>query len=234
MADYKRFVAKKLKAEDLPKGKFKEEDNSLIIGNNKEVKRIRLMATVIRKFISDDEKYGFLVLDDSTDTVRSKAFREDVRRIKRINKGDIVDLIGRVDKYEDEVYIRPEIVRKVKDPNWLLVRKLELLEHGKNGKSKKEAGKEPEKKQKGLSKKGEKREVERDTKEDEEEIEVAVEEVNSPEEIIYEFLSETDKAKFENMVNELDYEREKIKDVLKNLMQDGRVFEPKKKVYKAL
>lgn len=233
MADYKRFVAKKLKAEDLIKGEFKEEDNSLIIGDE-EVKRTRLMATVIRKFISDDGKYGFLVLDDSTDTVRSKAFREDVRRIKRINKGDIVDLIGRVDKYEDEVYIRPEIVRKVKDPNWLLVRKLELLEHGKNGKTKKEVGEEPEKKQKGLSKKEEKEGVERDTKGDEEETEVAVEEVKSPEEIIYKFLSETDKAKFENIVNELDYEREKIKDVLKNLMQDGRVFEPKKKVYKAL
>jgi len=40
--------------------------------------------------------------------------------------GDLVLVVGRVRKYEDEIYISPEIVKKV-NPNWELVHKLILF-----------------------------------------------------------------------------------------------------------
>lgn len=233
MADYKRFTAKKVSAEDIIRSNFREEENTLVINESKEAKRIRLMATVIKKFISDDEKYGFLVLDDSTETVRTKAFREDVNRIKSIGEGDIIDLIGRIDKYEDEVYIRPEIVKRIENPSWVLVRKLELLEgNGGHMKDKKESQAQLEGNKEQEKEKTKKLTEEKSKREPEEEV--VVDEVKTPEEEIYGFLNEKNKAGFDELVKEFDYDEEKIKDILKNLMQDGRVFEPRKKVYKSL
>lgn len=238
MADYKRFTAKKINIKELLNGDFEEDKNTLISNSNEKIKRVRLMATVVRKFLSDDGKYGFLVLDDSTETIRTKAFREDVRRIKRVEKGHIIDLIGRLDKYEDEIYIRPEIVKKVKDPNWLLVRKLELHLQGEGKEVTSSKTEEAEKssrkverkegKEKGLNKFSE----EENKQENEEEV--IVEEVKTSEQTIYDFLKDEGKASFEELTKELDIEEEKVKECLKNLMQEGKVFEPRKKVYKAL
>lgn len=242
MADYKRFTAKKTNIKELLNGDFKEDKNLLVSRSNEKIKRVRLMATVINKFLSDDGKYGFLVLDDSTETIRTKAFREDVKRIKRIEEGDIIDLIGRLDKYEDEIYIRPEIVKKVEDPNWLLVRKLELHLQGKgkedigskgeevgepNGEVKRE-GKKHSEKGKALN------EFSGEENKQGKEEEVIVEEVKNSEETIYDFLKDEGKANFDELIKELDIGEEEAKECLKNLMQEGKVFEPRKKVYKAL
>jgi hypothetical protein len=43
-----------------------------------------------------------------------------------------VDLIGKVREYNAEIYIMPEIVRKITDPNTELLRRLELLAKSKN------------------------------------------------------------------------------------------------------
>lgn len=230
MADYKRFTAKKVRVKELLNGDFKEDEKLLISRSNKKIKRVRLMVTVVKKFLSDDGKYGFLVLDDSTETIRTKAFREDVKRIKRVGEGDIIDLIGRLDKYEDELYIRPEIVKDVKNPNWLLVRKLELHLRGEEEKDtdlKTEETKEAEVEEEG-------KEPTKGGEESEEEEEVIVEEVKTSEQTIYDFLKTKEKAKFDDIVKELGMGEEKIKESLKTLMQEGKVFEPKKKVYKAL
>ncbi|MEK6861201.1 MAG: hypothetical protein AABY07_04460, partial [Nanoarchaeota archaeon] len=92
--------------------------------NGKEISRLNIIATVVNKYISDDGTYVTIIVDDSSSQIRVKSWREDTLLLKNINVGDTILLIARVKNYQNEIYLLPEIVKKV-NPNWELVRKLE-------------------------------------------------------------------------------------------------------------
>ena len=94
--------------------------------NGKEISRVNIIATVVNKYISDDANYVTIIVDDGSSQIRVKSWREDTLLLKEINVGDTILLIARIKNYQNEVYLLPEIVKKV-NPNWELVRKLELL-----------------------------------------------------------------------------------------------------------
>jgi len=125
----KRVTFQKVWVKDLHEGEFVRGEGwnpSYIDVGGKRVSRINLFATVVSKFTSEDGNYGTITLDDGTETVRVKAFGPDVIKLKKSKIGDLARFIGKVKKYNDEVYLSPEIVRKVEDPNWIILHKLEL------------------------------------------------------------------------------------------------------------
>jgi uncharacterized protein YeeX (DUF496 family) len=63
-------------------------------------------------------------LDDSTDTIRCKTF-VNIKIFDGFGEGDFVDAFGKIREYNGEIYIIPEIVKKV-DPNFETLRLLEL------------------------------------------------------------------------------------------------------------
>lgn len=138
---FKRATAIKLHIIDLLSGKFqKEEDFSYIQTEfGVPVSRVHLLGTIIEKWMpsKDIERtpQASLILDDGTETIRIKAWKEDVQKFEDFRKGDLVEIIGRVQEYEQETYINPEIIRKIINPNWELVRELEIVEYQKNLKS---------------------------------------------------------------------------------------------------
>lgn len=87
--------------------------------------RARILATVVAKFIAEDENFASITLDDGTDTIRAKTFKT-AKPIDSAEIGDIVDVIGKVKEWNEEIYIIPEIVHKIDNPNLELLRKLEL------------------------------------------------------------------------------------------------------------
>lgn len=86
--------------------------------------RVRVLGTVVSKFIADDRKFASIMLDDETDTLRIRVFGG-ISDIETIKIGDIVDVFGKVREYQDEIYIIPEIIKKT-DMNMELLRFLEL------------------------------------------------------------------------------------------------------------
>ena len=125
----KRRIAYKIWIRDLYSGKFVHgegwEPNYIDLGERK-ISRVNLLATVVSKFTSEDGNYCTITLDDGTETVRVKAFGPDVIKLKDAPIGAIVRFIGRVKEYDGEIYLSPEIIRIIDDPNWLIVHKLEL------------------------------------------------------------------------------------------------------------
>jgi RPA family protein len=85
---------------------------------------VQVMGTVVYKMSKRD--YGFFVVDDGTSTVLIRLF-SNLQALQKIKEGDIVDVFGKVEDYKGEDFIRPTFIRKIKDPNWYLARKLELL-----------------------------------------------------------------------------------------------------------
>lgn len=97
----------------------------------KKVSRVNMIATVVQKTETEDKNYASLTVDDGSAQIRVKTWREDTRLLEPISISDIILVIGKIREYQDELYITPEIVKKVKS-KWQILRNLELYkEYGK-------------------------------------------------------------------------------------------------------
>ena len=127
MAEKKRLVALKVKIAEIMSGRWTQREgfnaNYLLTRTGKRLSRVRSLSTVVAKFISQDKKFSSITLDDGTETIRAKAFNSFI--FDSIKIGDIIDVIGKLRQYNDELYIVPEIVMPV-DVNWETLRELEL------------------------------------------------------------------------------------------------------------
>lgn len=125
-----RMTAKKVRISELVKGEWvkKEgmEPSFVVAPNGENISRARVMGTVVSRFVSDDGNFASITLDDTTETIRLKTFKT-TKPLDDFEIGSVVDVIGKVREYLGEIYIIPEIVRKVGDPNWELLRKLEMV-----------------------------------------------------------------------------------------------------------
>lgn len=124
----KRNVAYKLRIGDILKGvPMTSEGKFLFLElGDKKVVRINLLANCVDKFIQDGEKkFATLTLDDASGQIKLKAFGEDIEPLKNVMQGDTLQVVGNVREWNGELYIIPEIVKRV-DVRWLLIRKLEI------------------------------------------------------------------------------------------------------------
>jgi RecG-like helicase len=132
MADFteqkKRNTAYKLRIGDLIKSKPVVVEGKFLFLElgDKKVSRVNIIANVVDKYVSEgDKKYAALTLDDASGQIKLKSFGDEIAILKDKTQGDTVQVIGTTRDYNNEIYILPEIVKKV-DPQWLLVRKLEI------------------------------------------------------------------------------------------------------------
>jgi len=124
----KRNVAYKLRIGDVLKAKPIMGDGRFLFLElgDKKIVRINILANCVDKYVQEGErKYASLTVDDASGQIRLKAFGDDIEFLKTITQGDTLQIIGNIREYNSELYILPEVVKKV-DPRWLLVRKLEI------------------------------------------------------------------------------------------------------------
>ncbi len=126
--EFKRHTAYKLKIGDILSGPQITDGERLkfVEVNGINVARVNLIANVIDKYIQEDEKkFASITLDDSSGQIKLKAFGEDVEKLKTFEQGDTILTIGLIREWNKEVYVLPEIMKK-KEPEYLLLRKLEI------------------------------------------------------------------------------------------------------------
>jgi RPA family protein len=96
-----------------------------VVGNRK-VARVNLIASIISVYKNEDGSYASADIDDGSGLIRLKSWREDVKNLVGLNVGDLVMVIGRPREYAEEIYVSPEIVKRLDNPLWSKLRKLEL------------------------------------------------------------------------------------------------------------
>lgn len=124
----KRNIAYKFRIGTLATGKPVIEADKLKFLEiaDKQAVRVNLIGNIIDKFIQDGEKkFGSITLDDGSGQVKAKVFGEDIEKFSSLNQGDTVLVVGLLRSWNNEVYLTPEIIKK-KEPNYLMLRKLEL------------------------------------------------------------------------------------------------------------
>ncbi len=119
--------AVKVSIEQVLSGFEQGEEGSIVRIGEKKVFRVRVMGRVVRKFVNEEATYGNIVLDDETGTIRAKFFSQNIEKLGGVQLGDLVEVLGRVRKFQDEVYIIVDELARFEDVNWELLRKLELL-----------------------------------------------------------------------------------------------------------
>lgn len=132
--EIKRLPAKKVRIFDIVNGKFfpgeKEEMKAsyLITPFGEKISRVNLVCMVTDKFLSDNENYSSITIDDGSGAIRAKTFKESVSLLRDVVLGNIVLVIGKLKEFNEEVYVNSEIVKRIEDPNYESLRKLEILD----------------------------------------------------------------------------------------------------------
>jgi uncharacterized protein len=124
----KRNIAFKLRIGEVLKARpVMDEGKFLFVEiGEKRIVRVNILANCIDKFVQEGEKkFASLTIDDASGQIRLKSFGEDIEPLKGFSQGDTLQIIGTVREWNGELYIIPEVIKKV-DPRWLLVRKLEI------------------------------------------------------------------------------------------------------------
>lgn len=234
-------TAYKLKIEDLVRGQYVRspegtEPSYLLTPWNQHIPRARVLGTVVDKFVRDDQGYATLRLDDGSETISLRAWRENVPELAGFKMGDLLDVIGRVREFEGEVYLVPDLIFRVEDPNWELVRELEILHARRRALAQ---GVRPQPKQKA---KLEPRQLQIElsqtppavgpTIETIEEVEApplpkVPDETKKRVTLAIEKLDKGDGAAPTDIAAELDLHQADVEDALRVLIVDGEIFEPR-------
>ena len=126
-----RQTAFRVRISDITNGKFVRKEGlepSYVLSKlGRRISRVRLVGNVVDKFMSENGNYSSITIDDDFDSIRVKAFKENVKMFDKILVGDMVLVIGKVREYADEIYVIPDVVKKVADPNYESLHRLEVL-----------------------------------------------------------------------------------------------------------
>ncbi len=123
----KRHTALKVRVSDISGGKYVKneglEPNYIFTKSGMKVSRANLFGVVVS--VDDSQSSKVLTVDDGTGKINVFSFDDSVS-FDGHSVGDAVMVIGRPREYNNEKYIVPEIVKKIKDPAWIRLRGLEL------------------------------------------------------------------------------------------------------------
>lgn len=240
MPQQKRQVAKLTNTRELNTGKYFQregfEPNFLLTPEGKRLSRARIVATVVDRFINDDETYGSLTLDDGKDTIQIKFFNE-LELMEGHETGDIIEVVGKVREYQGQIYLDGEILNQ-REPEAELLHKLRLKKTQEEWnqihetvQQLKESGKDQEEIEKEMAGKLNENEVDAllqsfgesfdqaETEEDRENLERKVLEA-------VEDLDDGEGADYADIVEDIDEPEDQLEDTINSLLSDGTCYEP--------
>ncbi len=122
----KRQVARKLWIKDILSSKYVKEENLkpnyVLLSDNSSAARVNLLGVAVS---SSSEGMPLIIVDDGSGRISVRAFEPNAQ-MSAVQVGDVVLVIGRPRQFGGEMYVLPEIVKKIIDFGWIDVRKLEL------------------------------------------------------------------------------------------------------------
>lgn len=228
----KRFAARKARISDLINGKFAPEQKCVITSYAMKVSRARLVGVVVGKFVSEDKSYSSITIDDGTETIRSKAFGS-TKIFENIEIGDSIEIVGKTREYNGEIYITPEIAKKI-DVNAEMLTRLEILKNCLEWKNKIEIIK------KNKGKDIEELKVSLKNPSDEidsvlEFLKIPVQPKDQSRETVMKIINDMDKGggvRYADIFEKSDLPEKTVESVVGNLLEEGICYEPRPGILK--
>jgi len=125
---YNRQTAYKTWVSDLVNNQLHKEDGdygiNYVLVRDKKISRVNLIGFIVEKY-DNELNHVSLTLDDKSSRIKLKLWNDDVRILNNIDIGTFVLVIGKL-RYNNEIYVSPEIVKVIDNPLWGKLRQLEL------------------------------------------------------------------------------------------------------------
>ncbi len=120
-----RLTAIRASIADITDGEYGEDDGPRVISpQGVELRRVFLVGTIVDQ-VASTNNYASITLDDGTATIRAKSWGAEAEMMQKVSPNILALVVGKVREYEGEVYIVPEIVREIDDPNVLTLHSYE-------------------------------------------------------------------------------------------------------------
>jgi RPA family protein len=124
MAMKERMVAIRASIADIINGSYGDDNGPRVISpEGVELRRVLLIGTIVNQVTGNN--FASITIDDGTETIRAKAWGAEANMLERVSGDMLALVVGKVREYESEVYVVPEIVREVDNPNLMTLHKLE-------------------------------------------------------------------------------------------------------------
>jgi hypothetical protein len=225
-------------------GQYVSNDNSYVTIFGK-IKRVRIVATIIdkREIISsqnmedndsleeeEDVKINLeFKLDDGTGLIRAILFQVSPDQYTDFVKGDVIDIVGRIGEWNGMPQIYPEIIKKVREPDLILLRSAEIIKEIKFGETQHIPVKI-------------KQDSEIDLTSDEIDINELFEsekgsESDEVKEKIYSIIKKYTKVgngiKFEELRNRVELSEEEFKSIIRDLEMESKIYQSEEGIYQS-
>jgi len=110
---------------DIVNGTFRDENGPHVVSpHGVELRRVALVGFVIDCYVGQGN-FASITIDDGTETIRAKAWGAEAGALEKVEPNTLALFIGKVREYEDEVYLVPEIIRTIEDPNYMSLHLME-------------------------------------------------------------------------------------------------------------
>jgi len=208
------------------------------------ISRVRIFGDVSyikpRESESGSIKSVYFVVNDGTEDMGVTAFLESqyntryyesIKISKDLKVGDTVDVIGRLRKRDDKYSVLPEIIRKIEDPNLELLRDLETI-HLKLIIKKKNLHKD-DKPPKDIQTESQDKKKDLDIEEEESSNAELNDEIGKILSIIEEH-DEENGVTIEKINTLTNIDIDRLRRIIKELFEDGTIYEPKAGRFKKL
>ena len=124
-----RMTAIRASVADIVKGKYSSDDGHKVISPyGIELKRVMIVGHIVGQF-TGKENFASITIDDGTETIQAKVWDQDVPLLQKIEEGILAVVVGKIREYKEEIYLLPEIVRPLSDPNFLTLHQLDRYYH---------------------------------------------------------------------------------------------------------
>ncbi len=124
MAARERLVAIRALVADIVNGTYDNDEGPRVVSpQGIELRRVMLVGNVVDQIGNDN--FASITIDDGTETIRAKAWGSEANMLQSISGNILALVIGKIKEYNDEIYLAPEIIRELDDPNLMTVHQLE-------------------------------------------------------------------------------------------------------------
>ncbi|UCH04254.1 MAG: hypothetical protein JSW05_11865 [Candidatus Thorarchaeota archaeon] len=119
-----RMTAVRASVSDIVNGTYKKDNGHYVVSpHGVELRRVVLVGFIVEQFSRKD--LASITIDDGTETIKAWAFDDEAKSLEKAASDALTLVVGKVREREGEVYIIPEIIRQIEDPNYLSLHLLE-------------------------------------------------------------------------------------------------------------
>ncbi|MFX0107035.1 MAG: OB-fold nucleic acid binding domain-containing protein [Candidatus Hodarchaeota archaeon] len=120
-----RMTAVRASVADIVNGTYREDEGPHVISPyGVELRRVALVGMIVDQYAGQGN-FASITIDDGTETIRAKAWGSEASSLEQVKKNVLTLLVGKVREYEGEVYIVPEVIRELDDPNYMGIHLME-------------------------------------------------------------------------------------------------------------